>query len=604
MVQKSALVSWVLFLIMIVFSLPAFSQFSSNTYFGKNKVQYKSFDWHFIDTEHFTIHFYPEEEQAAMDVAHMAEKAYKYLSETLDYELGGIVPLFLYASVNDFQQTNIIHGLVGQGTRGVTEGIRNRMALPLTGSYRELNHVLIHEMVHAFQFDIIKSRKSLFFSGGINVPLWFVEGMAEYLSVEMDNITLMWVRDAFIHDKMPSIQQLNGAYDIRVYRLGESIWHYIGENHGKEKVGELFKAAIKMGDLKKASEKVLDMDLDELTRAWHQYAGEYTFAISDSLSGNREFPQEPEHIAELLTKPGAPFSQMNIIPSASPDGENIIYLTNKSLKSEFVMVTDNGAGKSKTTTIVEGSKSAQFEALQFFDTAIGWSPDGQLITFVSKSGKDDVIYIMDPHTKKILRKFKFDDLNGIKSPAFSPDINAITFVGMSGGISDLYLLEFDDESLIKLTNDRYTALHPQWSPDGNMIAFVTDYGDDTDFKNYTFGDYDLAIYDLENNIVEMITDFKGTVTNPQWSPDSREIAFLSDHDGVANIYKIRLDDRTIVPITELQNGIAGITEATPAFSWSINGEKIIFSAFENAQWQLYKFDLRKTSMDEAFLNRE
>lgn len=592
---------WISCFIFFIFATPAVSQFSSSTYFGKNKVQYKKFDWHFIDTEHFVIHFYPEEEQAAMDAAYMAEDAYAFLSRALDWELSSRVPLFLYASVNDFQQTNIIHGLVGQGTRGVTEGVRNRMALPLTGSYRELYHVLTHEMVHAFQFDIIKSRsKSFLFGGGVNIPLWFVEGMAEYLSNSMDTITRMWVRDAFINNSMPSVQQLNSAYDIRVYRIGQSFWHYIGENHGTEMVGKLFKATLKAGSLEKASEELLSMDLDQLTREWHQYAGETTFAISDALTEG-DIPQEPEQIAELLTKPDAMFSQMNIIPAISPEGEHLVYLTNKNFNSEIVMMSGRTEKNPKTKKLVEGNKSESFEALHFFDTSISWTKDGQIVTFVAKAGKNDVIYIMNPHTKKIMHKFKLDELNGIKSPSFSPDGNAVIFVGMDGGISDLYMLEIDDESLIKLTNDRFAALHPQWSPDGSKIAFVTDYDDSTNFRDYVSGNYDLALFDLEENIVEIVTNFDANVINPQWSPDNREIAFVSDHEGVSNIYKIRLDDQTITPVTRLQNGVAGITEATPAFSWSANGDMMVFSAFQNAQWHLYLLDLRRTTMEGASL---
>jgi hypothetical protein len=111
-------------------------------YFGQNKVLYKDFDWAVFRTEHFDVHYYPEEKQAALDAARMAERGYDYLSEVLDHKVKNRIPLFLYASLNDFQQTNIISDLLDQGTRGVTESLKNRVVLPITGSYRDFNHVL------------------------------------------------------------------------------------------------------------------------------------------------------------------------------------------------------------------------------------------------------------------------------------------------------------------------------------------------------------------------------------------------------------------------------------------------------------------------------
>ncbi|NIS38538.1 hypothetical protein GWN91_05175, partial [Candidatus Saccharibacteria bacterium] len=97
----------------------------------------KDFDWEIFRTEHFDVHYYPEEEKAARDAARMAERGYDYLSEILKHQIKNRIPLILYASLNDFQQTNVVNGLIGQGTRGVTESLKNRVVLPITGSYRQ-----------------------------------------------------------------------------------------------------------------------------------------------------------------------------------------------------------------------------------------------------------------------------------------------------------------------------------------------------------------------------------------------------------------------------------------------------------------------------------
>ncbi len=553
-------------------------------YFGQNKVLYKDFDWAVFRTAHFDVHYYPEEKQAAQDAARMAERGYAYLSAALDHQVKERIPLFLYASLNDFQQTNVVSDLLDQGTRGVTESLKNRVVLPITGSYREFNHVLVHELVHAFQYDIMQNSK--FKNSRFNPPLWFVEGMAEYLSVGMDNTTRLWVRDGLLNDKLMTVSQLNNAYDIRVYRFGESLWHYIGETYDKKIVGNIFKSAVNLGDVERALKKQLGYEAKELTKRWHEYARKLAVPSDSTL-------QKPEQIAKRITHQQGYYHRLNVAPSVSPDGKHIAYVANKELNEDIYLLSQDRNGDWKESRLIEGGESKRFETLRYFDSAIGWSRDGHRLAFVAKSGKDDAIYVMNPHTRKVTHKFVFDNLNGLQSPSFSPYGDELVFVGIAGGVSDLYIVDLADSKLKRLTNDRFAELHPQWSPDGKAIVFVTDRGEGTDEAKLLFGDYDLALYHLAGNRIEMMTTLAGNATSPQWSPDGSEIAFVADHQGIPNIYRLRVSDKHITPVTFLRDGIAGITETTPALSWSANGKVMVFSAFQKTNWQLYRLDATK-----------
>jgi Tol biopolymer transport system component len=569
------------FLILLLFS-SAWAQIGY--YFGQNKVLYKDFDWAVFRTAHFDVHYYSEEKQAALDAARLAERGYAYLSEVLNHQVKNRIPLFLYASLNDFQQTNVVSDLLDQGTRGVTESLKNRVVLPITGSYREFNHVLVHELVHAFQYDLMQNSK--FKNSRFNPPVWFVEGMAEYLSVGMDNTTRMWVRDGLRNKKLLTVSQLNNAYDIRVYRLGESLWHYIGETYGKEIVGNIFKSAVNLGSVETAIKKQLNFDAKELTKRWHENAHKLVMPPDSTL-------QAPEEIAECLTHQQGYYHRMNVVPAVSPDGNRIAYIANKNPDEDIYLLSREANGKWKETRLVEGGESKRFETLRYFDTSIGWSRDGNQMAFIAKSGKDDALYVMNPHTKKVTHKFVFAPLNGLQSPSFSPWGDELVFVGIAGGISDLYVVDLADGKLKRLTDDRFAELHPQWSPNGKAIVFVTDRGDGTDVAKLLFGNYALALLHLSDQRLDILTNLRGNATSPQWSPDSREIAFISDHHGIPNIYRLRLADRQITPVTFLRNGVAGITETTPALSWSANGKVMVFSAFQKSNWQLYRLDATK-----------
>ena len=102
-------------------------------YFGQNKVQYGSFNFQIIQTEHFEVYYYGRERTAALDGARMAERAYARLSRILQHEWRERKPLILYASQSDFQQTNTIGGALGEGTGVVNGGHKHRMVLHFKG---------------------------------------------------------------------------------------------------------------------------------------------------------------------------------------------------------------------------------------------------------------------------------------------------------------------------------------------------------------------------------------------------------------------------------------------------------------------------------------
>jgi len=242
-------------------------------YFGQNQVQYDQFDWHVLETEHFLIYYYPEERPASVDAARMAERAYARLSRILDHQFREKKPIVLFSSRTDFGQNNVT-GDLGEGTGGVTEALRHRMLLNFTGDYRSFEHVLTHEMVHAFQYDIFARGKSG--SGLQNLaqnlpPLWFAEGMAEYLSLGPNMpLTNSWMRDAALNGKLPTIKQLTDQPDRYFpYRFGHAFWTYVGQRWGDEAIGQIMNAVPSVG-VERAFKRELGMSLDDLGDEWRE----------------------------------------------------------------------------------------------------------------------------------------------------------------------------------------------------------------------------------------------------------------------------------------------------------------------------------------------
>jgi hypothetical protein len=241
-------------------------------YFGRNKVQYEEFDFKVKSTQHFDIYFYPEEEAAVELAARMAERWYARLSKLLRHELSGRQPLILYAAAPHFRQTNALSGEVGEGTGGVTEMLKRRIILPFAGGLAETDHVLGHELVHAFQFDMasmVDAEGRQVGPAVMQLPLWFIEGMAEYLSLgPVDANTSMWVRDASSRERMPTIDRLDDP-DFFPYRYGHAFWAYVAGRWGDAAVGDMLRSTGPRGDIKGAIQAVLGVDDETLTRDWH-----------------------------------------------------------------------------------------------------------------------------------------------------------------------------------------------------------------------------------------------------------------------------------------------------------------------------------------------
>ncbi len=571
-----------LIVFLLIFVAPRLSSqfYYYDTYFGKNKVQYDEFDWRIIETEHFQVYYYPGERQLAMDAAQMAERGYDYLSRVLAYEVKHPIPLVVYSSHSDFQQTNISLSFIDEGVGGFTEIFKSRVVIPFMGSYSQFEHVLVHEMVHAFQFDIL-------YGGGVQSlvgnpfvfqpPLWFVEGMAEYLSAGMNNHTEMWLRDASLGGYLLPLEILNYTQDIRVYRFGQSVFNFIGQKYGDEKIGEIIQKAPLYKNLDKAIKSSLGIDLKQLSKMWlEDTRKQYLPQIAEYEKPSRYGKKIKDHAEDL--------SHYNLVPSISPSGEKFVYLSDKSLYTDIYLASTQD-GKD-ITKLVEGERSSDLESLRFLRTSITWSPDERFIAFVAKVGKEDALYLMDVEKKKITRKLTFG-FDGLMSPAWSPQGGKIAFVGLDGGASDIFVVDLETGDLRRLTDDRYADSDPSWSPDGQLIAFSTDRGKETNFSTLTFGTSNIAVFDMKTEEIEILTASEGKNQGPAFSPDGDEIAFVSDRTGISNIFTIDIHTRDVYQLTSVLTGVTGILEESQAISWSPQANVLLFSVFEEGGWNLY-----------------
>jgi Tol biopolymer transport system component len=552
----------------------------SAQYFGRNKVQYENFDWRILNTPHFDLHFYPEEEEPARDAGRMLERWYQRQSSLLRNEFDK-KPVILYASHPDFQQTNVIGGSISEGTGGVTESGRTRIVLPLTGIYADNDHVLGHELVHAFQYDIAGKTEGGLPSIG-QLPLWVIEGMAEYLSLGREDAhTAMWLRDAAYRDDLPTITQLTRDPRYFPYRYGQAMWAYIGGRWGDRIIPTLYRQALRTG-FEGAFRTVLGYSSDSLSREWHAairaaYLPGVEGRTPPNLAGDRVIAQQKE---------GA----MNLSPVLSPDGRFVAFFSRRGLFSVDLYLADARTGRI-LRELASPVNSPHFDAISFISSSGAWSPDSKKFAFIVFSEGDNEIDILDVDSRRVERRIHHRDVDAVSHIAWSPDGQNLAFSGMRGGISDLYLMNLASGTLRKLTDDKYADLHPTWSPDGRSIAFSTDRGTGTNLETLSFSPLKLAIMDVSTSAIREIPVFRGAKhINPQFSPDGRELYFISDPDGYSDIYRLELETGAAFRVTRLVTGVSGITYLSPALTVAPQTGRLMFSVFERAGNNIYALD--------------
>jgi Tol biopolymer transport system component len=553
-------------------------------YFGRNKVQYEKFDFKVMKTEHFDVYFYPEMTQAAEQAARMAERWYARLSRLLNYELRGRQPLILYAASPHFQQTTALPGVIGEGTGGVTESGKRRIILPLGPSLEASDHVIGHELVHAFQYDMTSFNHSPmgYSAAAVNrIPLWMVEGMAEYLAHGPKSpLTSMWMRDATQREEVPHLAKMDDPRYFP-YRWGHSFWAYVTGKYGDQAVGRIMRGIGRVGDYRVAVEKALGISLDDLSNEW-QAAMQEKYEIIAQKTTLRD--EQSELLIEASKK-----NMYNVSPSISPDGKKVVFFSARDLFSMDLYMIDVETKKVEKK-LVNMALSAHFESLQFIKSSGTWGPEGKRFAFAAISKGQPVLTIINAEGRKE-NEYKFKEIGEIFNPTWSPDGKKIAFAGLVGGFTDLFIYDLENEQLRRMTDDPYSALQPAWSPNGNQIAFVTERFN-TDLAVLDIGHLELAVMDANTGEITRLPSFEGASNyNPQWTPDSESIAFLSDRNGIPNLYRLYLDSGEIRQISNLYTGVSGITETSPALSVAQKSGRIVYSYYEKDMYSLYTRDV-------------
>jgi len=561
----------------VLSAAPAHSQFFA---FGQNKIQYRKLDWRIIRGPHVDLYYYSAEAELAPAALAYAEASYDTLAIQFGHEVAARIPLIVYASHTDFEQTNILPFTPPEGLLGVTDFLKRRVALPFKGNFAEFRHTLRHEMVHVFQLDLqSESYHQAPRSGRFAYPLWWSEGLAELWSGGEDARDIMVLRDITLSGRLPPLRQLTYVIGGIVYPLGGRIHRWLADTYGDWRVSLMYKEANQYDTFEDAVLAVYGRSLNQLSEEFQLAMRRDFYPSVDTLS---PLPLLAREVTRLALKPAYLPDHAAKDTTNGVTGE-VVYV---SPATGYVTIYRKALEGGKPRKVATGGRTAGLESFHPFDSRMDASRSGYLL-FAARYGDRDALVVWDLKREKMAGRYQFDRLVSVLSPMWEPDQRSIVFSGLSeSGISDLYRVRLPEGTLEPLTRDRFQDLDPSPNPDGRRFVFASDRT-----AGGLEGAINLFMVDAGTGTISQLTRGEWVDESPSWGPDGR-IYFTSNRDGVLNIFSVDT-------LGEGRRETSAWSGAFDAVALP-DSNGLLLGGFHDLNWNLYRYPVDSAARRERF----
>src|SRR5688500_17668846 len=254
----------------------------SREVFGKNRIQYRQFDWLYLSGENFDVYYYDARKTGAQEALEYLEGEFDRITDLIGYPPYFKTKVFIYNSLSDMRQSNVglDHNVFNVG--GETEFIKPYVEVAHLGTAQEFKEELLFQisdlMINEMMFG--GNLKDMFQSSILmNLPDWFVDGASLYVakgwSAEMDD----YIRQHMKTRKPKKITRLAGK---EAALAGQSVWNFIAEKYGKSSVGNILNYTRITHNEEKSVLITLGVTFKQLMNEWHKYYADMDTRITES----------------------------------------------------------------------------------------------------------------------------------------------------------------------------------------------------------------------------------------------------------------------------------------------------------------------------------
>ncbi|MDH5366437.1 MAG: translocation protein TolB [Cyclobacteriaceae bacterium] len=515
--------------------------------FGKNRIQYKEFNWRFFSAENFDIYFYDDGHLMAKQVANYLEEEFDEITDLIGYPPYAKTKIFLYNSVKDMQQSNVGIDDNSFDVGGETKFIKPYVEVANPGTAQALKQELILKVSQFLVNEMLfgGSLKDMFQSTYLlNLPSWFVLGVSEYIAKgwneEMDDYVREMMTN-FNPNKLTRYNQQNSKI------IGHSIWNYIAERYGRSNISNILNYTRIIRNEEKSITATLGVSFKTLMLEWEAY---YT-GMNNQLTNSYILPNEASSVTK--NKKEYDLHQVKI----SPEGGFMAYTKGKEGKHQVVIVDlKNG----KETVALKSGAVVINQQIDSEIMVIDWADENTLGIINNEKGNLQ-FWLYDMPTKNKFSR-PINKVTNVKSLSFNDNGRLAAISAEVNGKNDIYLLSTRRDRIKRLTNDIFDDITPSFVPNSNVIVFssnrVTDTLDVKKQVNLTeiTNNYNIFYYNLDTtrNVLSRVTNTLSKDYYPI-ALSVNDIYYLSDQKGIANVYRYNLKDKIYTQVTNYQLSI-------------------------------------------------
>jgi Tol biopolymer transport system component len=546
-ISMNKFISFFGILLLLLLCNPLWAQQSRET-FGKNRFQYRTFEWQYLSGENFDVYYYDSRSTIASETLTYLESEFDRITDLIGFPPYFKTKIFLYNSLSDLRQSNVGLNHSAPSLGGETEFIKPYVEVAYTGTSQDFkeellfktSELLINEMMYGGNLKDIFQNALL-----LNLPDWFVQGAIYYVSKGWNAEVDDFVRDLVQSKRAKHFSKLTGK---EAALAGQSFWNYVAEKYGKSSVHNILNYTRVTRNEEKSLQITLGVSSKKLMADWAVYykqMAEQVTASYVSPAKENQFTKQP-HTAVYYTS-----------AKVSPDGRNIAYAKND--RGQFdIIVKSLESGKEKT--ILRGGTKVVSQRVDYNLPLIGWA-DANTLGVVGQKQGNYWFWLYDFTSRTKLPR-QLEKFNNIRSINFSANGRLAILSADFEGKNDLYLLSTRRDRIRRLTNDTYDDLDPSFIPNTNRIVFSSNRSTDSlrTGKRVPLAELtntsNLFVYDLDSTKT-LLTRVTNTLSK-DFAPralDANTFYYLSDQRGITNLFKFSITTGIYTQVTNYNSSI-------------------------------------------------